>query len=96
MSNYTLTYSEAAPGWVSFYSYYPDWMIGMNNYFYTFSGGNLFRHNVNETRNNFYGTQSTSTLQSVFNVSPLENKLFKTIGLKGDSPWAVTLQTDQY
>jgi hypothetical protein len=94
MSNYTLSYSEAAPGWVSFYSYYPDWMIGMNNYFYTFSGGNLFRHNVNETRNNFYGNQSTSTLQSVFNVSPLENKLFKTIALKGDSPWAVTLQTD--
>jgi hypothetical protein len=94
MSNYTLSYSEAAPGWVSFYSYYPDWMIGMNNYFYTFNGGNLFRHNVNETRNNFYGTQSTSTLQSVFNVSPLENKLFKTIALKGDSPWAVTLETD--
>lgn len=94
MSNYTLSYSEAAPGWVSFYSYYPDWMIGMNNYFYTFKGGDLYRHNVNETRNNFYGTQSTSTLQSVFNVSPLENKLFKTIALKGDSPWAVTLQTD--
>ena len=94
MANYTLTYSEATPGWVSFYSYYPDWMIGMNNYFYTFKGGDLYRHNVNETRNNFYGTQSTSTLQSVFNVSPLENKLFKTIALKGDSPWAVTLQTD--
>ena len=94
MANYTLTYSEAAPGWVSFYSYYPDWMIGMNNYFYTFSGGDLYRHNVNETRNNFYGTQSTSTLESVFNVSPLENKLFKTIALKGDSPWAVTLETD--
>ena len=94
MANYTLTYSEATPGWVSFYSYYPDWMIGMNNYFYTFSGGDLYRHNVNETRNNFYGTQSTSTLESVFNVSPLENKLFKTIALKGDSPWAVTLETD--
>ena len=94
MANYTLTYSEGAPGWVSFYSYYPDWMIGMNNYFYTFKGGDLYRHNVNETRNNFYGTQSTSTLQSVFNISPLENKLFKTIDLQGDAPWEVTLETD--
>jgi hypothetical protein len=105
MANYTLTYSEAAPGWVSFYSYYPDWMIGMNNYFYTFKGGDLYRHNVNQNRNTFYtpwniknGTPladfTSTSLQSVFNVSPLENKLFKTIDLQGDSPWAVTLQTD--
>ena len=52
--NYTLSYSEAAQGWVSFYSYNPDWMIGMNNYFYTFKGGNLYRHNVNPLRNTFY------------------------------------------
>jgi len=105
MANYTLTYSEAASGWVSFYSYYPDWMIGMNNYFYTFKGGDLYRHNVNQSRNTFYtpwniknGTPladfTSTSLQSVFNVSPLENKLFKTIDLQGDAPWAVTLQTD--
>lgn len=103
--NYTLTYSEAAPGWVSFYSYYPDWMIGMNNYFYTFKGGDLYRHNVNETRNTFYqpwwnktlnpsGSFVASSVQSVFNQSPLENKLFKTLNLEGDSIWSATLQTD--
>ena len=52
--NYTLSYSEGVAGWVSFYSYQPDWMIGMNNYFYTFKGGNLYRHNMNEFRNTFY------------------------------------------
>ena len=52
--NYTLSYSEGVAGWVSFYSYYPDWMIGMNNYFYTFKGGNLYKHNVNNLRNTFY------------------------------------------
>lgn len=52
--NYTLSYSEGVAGWVSFYSYYPDWMIGMNNYFYTFKGGNIYKHNVNESRNTFY------------------------------------------
>jgi len=51
--NYTLSYSEGVQGWTSFFSFYPDWMIGMNNYFYTFKGGNLYRHNVNEVRNNF-------------------------------------------
>ena len=94
MANYTLTYSDMVGGWVSFYSYYPDWMIGMNNYFYTFKGGNLYRHNVNSQRNTFYGQFSPSTLQSVLNTAPLENKLFKTINLQGDSIWSVTLETD--
>ena len=94
MANYTLTYSDMVGGWVSFYSYYPDWMIGMNNYFYTFKGGNLYRHNVNSARNTFYGQFTPSTLQSVLNTAPLENKLFKTINLQGDSIWSVTLETD--
>ena len=94
MADYTLTYSEWAQGFPSFYSYNPDWMIGMNNYFYTFKGGNLYRHNVNNIRNNFYGTQYNSTLKSVFNDSPLENKLFKTINLEGDDTWQTSLITD--
>ena len=92
---YTLTYSDSSKGWPSFYSYIPDWMIGMNNYFYTFKGGNLYRHNVNATRNNFYGEQFTSIITSVFNTAPLENKLFKTLALQGDDSWeAVPIETD--
>lgn len=94
MANKTLAYKDDITGWVSFYSYYPDWMIGMNNYFYTFKGGNLYRHNVNPLRNTFYGVYTPSSVQSVFNVSPLENKLFKTINLEGDDKWGVTLETD--
>jgi len=94
MANYTLTYDDGAQGWVSFYSYNPDWMIGMNNYFYTFKGGNIWRHNTNETRNNFYGVQYNSKIVSVINDKPLENKLFKTINIEGDDTWDATLQTD--
>jgi|TARA_B110000879_G_scaffold165131_1_gene213320 hypothetical protein len=105
MANYTLTYDEGVQGFPSFYTYYPDWMIGMNNYFYTFKGGDLYRHNVNENRNTFYsdwwvkvGTPleafKPSFMKSVFNVSPLENKLFKTLNLEGDDAWAVTMDTD--
>ena len=105
MANYTLSYSDMVGGWVSFYSFYPDWMVGMNNYFYTFKGGDLYRHNVNPERNTFYkpwfiktdnpsGAFTPATLQSVFNTSPLENKLFKTITLQGDAKWGVALETD--
>jgi hypothetical protein len=105
MANYTITYADSAQGFPSFYSYYPDWMIGMNNYFYTFKGGNLYRHNVNSTRNTFYfdwnqrlavpndGFTPTK-LTSVFNQSPLENKLFKTLNLEGDDSWSATMVTD--
>ncbi len=91
---YTLTYSNGVNGWPSFYSYNPDYMVGMNNYFYTFSGGNLYRHNTNLLRNNFYGTQHNSTITTVINDSPLNNKLFKTIGLEADAPWNISLNTD--
>jgi hypothetical protein len=94
MPNYTLSYSDMVGGWVSFYSYNPDFMIGMNNYFYTFKGGNLYRHNVNANRNTFYGIFTPSSIQSVFNTAPLENKLFKTINIQGDAAWAATLETD--
>ena len=91
---YTLTYSEGVNGWPSFYSYHPDYMVGMNNYFYTFSGGNLYRHNTNNSRSNFYGVQYNCKMTTVINESPLENKLFKTLSLESDSPWNVVMNTD--
>lgn len=94
-TEYTLTYDSGVKGFPSFYSYVPDFMIGMNNYFYTFKSGNLYRHNTNDVRNNFYGDDYPSVLQSVFNAQPLENKLFKTINLEGDDAWSATLTSDQ-
>ena len=103
--NYTLTYSEQVKGWPSFYSYYPDWIIGMNNFLYTFKGGNMYKHNTNAFRNTFYTEWclqnvpaldpfSPTVLKSVFNTSALENKLFKTLNLEGDAAWGATMITD--
>jgi hypothetical protein len=91
---YTLSYDSGVKGFPSFYSYNPDWMIGMNNYFYTFKGGNVFRHNTNETRNQYYGVNYPAKVESVFNEQPLENKLFKTMNLEGDDSWTTTLKSD--
>jgi len=93
-AQFTLSYSENSKGWPSFYSYNPDYMVGMNNYFYTFSGANLYRHNTNELRNNFYDVQYNSTLTSVINELPITTKIFQTINLQSDEPWTVTLNTD--
>lgn len=93
--NYTLTYSESSKGFPSFYSYYPDYMIGMNRYLYSFKGGNLWRHNTNDLRNTFYDqTAVSSTMTSVFNDTPLQNKIFKTLNLESDDAWKATLTSD--
>ena len=93
---YTLTYDEGVKGWPSFYSFYPEYIKGMNAYLYTFSGGNLYRHNVNSLRNTFYGNFTPSSITSVFNPEPsLSIKLFKTISFESNAEWSCeSLLTD--
>lgn len=90
----TLTYSTMSSGWTSRWSFIPDWMIGMNNTFYTWSDGNLYKHDTNQSRNTFYGTQYPSTITTVLNESPTEIKMFKTLAIDSDHSWDVELLTD--
>lgn len=98
MANATLTYSGSgrSPGWPSFYSYFPEYMKGMNGFFYSFKNGDLYRHNTNPTRNNYYGVQHNSSITSVFNPQPtLAIKLFKTMSYESDDKWdIISLNTD--
>ena len=96
MASYTISYSSKVKGFPSFYSYNPQNMIGMNNRFYSFSEGSLYVHNSdNVTRNNFYGVQGESSISTVINDAPLENKTFKTINLESTSAWDVTINSEQ-
>lgn len=90
----TLTYSPAAEGWPSFYSFEPDYMLGMNNYFYTWKGGDLYRHDASPTYNYFYEATYPSVVTTVFNDAPLSNLLWKTIHLESQLAWDVTMSTD--
>ncbi len=102
-TTYTLTYSDKFKGFPSFYSYIPDFMIGMNSHFYTFHKGDIYRHNVATTiggatvpRNNFYGSQYNSSITSVFNEGPLDNKIFKTINLESSFATAADAWSGQF
>lgn len=94
MSNVTISYSESVQGFPSFYSFVPQFMIGCNNYFYTFDKGNLYKHSTNSNRNNFYGTSYPSKIKTVFNAEPLVTKLFKTITLHSNDSWEVDMTSD--
>jgi hypothetical protein len=94
MAETTITYAAANKGWTSFHSYFPEWMIGMNSNFYTFKGGNMWKHYNNNTRNNYYGSQYTSKVTPIFNDTPTTSKMFKTIQLDSNSSWDTTITTD--
>ena len=94
MANHTLSFSESAKGFPSFYSFIPEYMIGMNNYFYSFSKGQLYRHNTNETRNEYYGEVTASSIKTVINSEPFDNKLFKTLNLESTDGWTADILTD--
>jgi hypothetical protein len=91
---YTLTYNKNVEGWTSFFSYHPEMMLGMNGAFYSFKEGELYKHNTNQLRNNFYSIQYNSKLTSVFNKEPLTIKNFKTIATYGNKPWDCSVITD--
>ena len=90
----TISYTPAGQGWSSFHSFLPDWMIGMNSTMYTWKNGNLYKHDDNAVRNNYYGTDYPSTITPIINHEPTVQKIFKTICLESNSPWQADIATD--
>ena len=88
----TLSFSEVSKGWVSFKSWNQENGISLNNSYYTFSGGQMFQHHTNETRNNFYWPGSPALLEDyqyessvdvLFNQAPSSIKSFSTLNYEG-------------
>lgn len=66
----------------------------MNSYLYTFKGGNLYQHNTNARRNNFYGVDYDSTVTSAFNDNTLDVKNYKTLCLNSNFAWDAIVNTN--
>lgn len=95
MPSYTLTFSDTDKGWTSFHSFTPENMVFMDNNYYTFKGGELYKHYSNNTRNQYYGAAAaTSTVTSVLNDAPTEAKMFKTVQLNSNRAWSTDITTD--
>lgn len=80
-----LSYSELSSGWPTYYSFDPEWMIGVNNNFYSFQEGNLIKHN-DVYSPNMYGVAIQSGITFCANKTPLVNKLFKAVSLDASAP----------
>jgi hypothetical protein len=83
----TLTFSNKAQGWTSRWTYRPEWMVGLNSSFYSFKNGDLYQHDTNQNRTQFYDQPINDpnfygfSVETIFNESPMEIKMFKTLSL---------------
>ena len=90
----SISYDEGNQGWCTRLTYAPEAAISLDNNYYSFNNGQIYRHN-NTTRGNFYGTQENTTVTVIFNDAPSSIKNYKTIFYEGDSDWTVDLETDR-
>jgi hypothetical protein len=93
---YTLAFDDDTLGWVSFYSYKPDQGISLNNDFYTFRYGNIYKHySKTQGKAYFYGVPYKSTVTSVINANVSVSKAFLTMNYEGTPDWnLISLYTE--
>ena len=94
IGGFTLSYSEPANKWVSFWSYRPDYMADVSNEFVSFANGRLHVHNRNELRSNFYGVQYGSVIETVFNKEPSVVKVYHASSIESNKAWNGTFTTN--
>ena len=90
----TIGYKHKEGVWSSKYSFKPTSYVNINNELYSFFNtptGLMWKHNSNETRNNFYGTQYDSMFEVVSNMNPSMIKVYEALGVEGDGNWSVVL-----
>ena len=92
----TLTHSEDNKGWTSFWEYFPDGFLNLNNKFLTIKDGQLWLQNdeSNPIKNNFYGQQKKTSIKTVFNEAMAEDKIFKTLVQESNEKWRAILKTN--
>ena len=88
----TLGFSEKSTGWVSLYSYQPNFGISLTNKFYTFSRHDLYEHYHSGAYYNFWYEASRthpSYVNVVMNDEPSVIKNFLTINYEGSADWSM-------
>lgn len=85
----TISYSEKFNKWTTFYSFKPIMFGDINLEMLGFTEGKLWIHNDSEIRNNFYGTQYSSIIETIFNDLPNNVKVFEAVGVDSYFEWNI-------
>jgi hypothetical protein len=81
----TVSFNEAAKGWVSFKSFKPDHAVSITGKYYTVFQNQIYEHHQSGSvdRNTFYGTYTSSKITILYNDIPNMSKSFKSLNYEG-------------
>ena len=85
----TLTFDDKVNGWSSFLTYKPNFGGSIASNFYTWNGGDLYKHYSNSNKNTFYGEFQPRSVTIISNQNPSLVKHYKTINYEGTNNWKV-------
>jgi len=85
----TISFNERANLWSDAQSFVPERMLRFGDSFYSFKNGQLYLHNANDVRNNFYGQQYSSQITFYVNAEPASVKLLHNIIEESNGIWQV-------
>jgi hypothetical protein len=94
---FTISFDEGSQGWTSFKSFEQEGGLSLNNVYYTFKNGKLWKHNSESVnRNTFYGASAAeSYIEPILNDNPSTIKTFNNISYEGTTGWELDfMQTD--
>jgi hypothetical protein len=86
LTGYTLAFNEVKNHYTSFYSFNPEAILNFENKLASFKNGQLYIHD-SATRNNFYGTQYSSSITFVFNKDNILKKTFDYVTFDATDYW---------
>lgn len=92
----TFGFYEKDNKWGGNFSYLPETMVRFTSGFFSFKNGELWKHNTNDLRDNFYGVQYGSEIEFYVNTNPKEDKRFYSLFEKGNSVWSAPENGDVY
>ena len=103
MSGTTIAFSMKTGSWTTRYSFAPTCYATIDDKLLSFpetgveGGSNLcWEHDVNETRNLFYGVQQPMELSVVANPQVSQNKAFKAMSVEGNAnSWSIGFSTNE-
>ena len=86
--NETLGFHEPSNRWLSFYSFLPEFYGKIaGDQLLSFRDGELWEHNVNATRNNFFGEQFSSEIWLHMTEQQAQVKIYDSIEVNSDGQW---------
>lgn len=88
----TLVFNNDGSAWVGYVSYTSDFMTKFIDDFYTFKDGELWKHNVNDNLNSFYGVRYPSIITFYVNINPTMVKTLSSMRLNSNKPWDVLVE----